>query len=137
MASIFRIPFFGSFCYQTFSTFRGMFQANGGSSLPREINTSYQNLTGKPLFVTVTVQCNAVASNDQAYAELCISSDDVFSPVGYTGQTLGGTGIGVFGAKGVHAGMIVGVIPVNQYYRVTKSIAGTGAVSLLSWAEYY
>jgi hypothetical protein len=90
----------------------------------RALSTTYQNATGKPMFVTVTVNmtgaANAVAVSD--------SSSSPTTQLSYTGSNNPGTSV-----NGV---LSFWVLPGNYYY-VSLSIGSGGSGSLGNWTEWY
>jgi hypothetical protein len=115
----------------------GRFQSNGGSTLTRAMNTTYQNTTNNNMLVTVTAQINKSASGAQGYVELLTNSGSIMQK-GFLGNTLGSVGGGhPLADTMVLVGTIVGIIPRGHYYRATGSVDAGTTVSLLGWTENF
>jgi hypothetical protein len=129
-------PYHNHYILGTIPCLHGKYQANGGSTLVRAMNTTYQNTTGLNMFIAIAAQINVTTSTGQAYVELLSGTTSTLTP-GVLGDTLGITGMGVTDGTGVHNGTVSGIIPPLYYYRASASVDANSAAALLSWAEYY
>ena len=99
----------------------------------RALDTVYQNTSGVPLYVAVSVDCQT--SNAGEKARVILQSDSSNPP------TTSIVAMGILEAmaqtpRATHGGFMV-VLPGN-YYRVTSDLIGVGAsVTLTLWLEWY
>jgi len=99
----------------------------------RALDTVYQNTTGVPLYVAVTVHCQT--GNAMETARVIMQTDSANPPtvaILYMGiaQSI------ALNPQNNHAGFIV-VLPGN-YYKAQSDLIGVGAsVTLFRWIEWY
>jgi hypothetical protein len=90
----------------------------------RALGTIYQNLTGSPIFVSVTAQVNG-AAND---VSITAYSDDNTPPV----DTVARVSMDTSTAE-VDNNSVVFVVPNNYYYKVVNA---DGNALLVAWTEW-
>jgi len=102
-------------------------------TLQRALDTVYQNTTGRPLYVAISVNC--ATGNPMEKARVVLKSDASTPPTSELVR------MGIFYSSNptpqvTHSGFMV-VLPGN-YYRATSELNGGGAVvNLSSWTEWY
>lgn len=98
----------------------------------RALDTIYQNTTGKPILIVVSVRCATVASaGSGAKVEMRIGSGTPPATEVAEGALEGSS---VNDGKDASV-CLVGLVPNNWYYRVFKTETTSGTATLLDWEE--
>lgn len=104
----------------------------------RAMNTTYQNTTGRPLRVQVTLHCDTGTTGTSARGDLYVGS--AADPTADAANIAGSFGIANISTSIEIVGIVEVVVPVNYYYHMKANAAGIGsAVSVFSsgaaWRE--
>ena len=99
----------------------------------RVIGTTYQNLTGRPKLITVTVLCiRADEANGQAYAGWYVGPASPLESADKQGD------VGLYLQHNVPVSAYfcaVFAVPPGYYYKVDEYISATSSVTIDSWVE--
>ena len=97
----------------------------------RDLDTSYRNLTGRPMLVIATVRALKAAAADDAYADALIGpADPPTTIVAYAGL-LAYAG----SAPELSLFCLVFAVTPGYYYRINSNVSGTGSISKYGWIE--
>ena len=96
----------------------------------RVIGTEYQNTTGRPLLVFVTILASA-GGTDGGQGYITGYSDSSSPPT----TAMGAVGIMYGHASDGARFCLAFAVPNEYYYKTTETKSGTGSTTLVSWIE--
>jgi len=97
----------------------------------RAFDTPYQNLTGRPLLILVSVEHNR---KDELASQCTVKANvaDFTPPIG----GMANSGLAAADNNPEHTtSTLAFTVPRGYYYRVSTYIGGTATVTLISWIE--
>jgi len=97
----------------------------------RALGTIYQNTSGRPIVVIVSVNCLHAAATDDAYVEGDVAASSPPTAIaGYAGF------MAYSGSSPDRAYFVLTFfVPNGYYYRAVATVSGTSAVGLARWSE--
>ena len=94
----------------------------------RALDAEYQNLTGRPMLIKVTVSCTTVAAGEGAWI------DGQYGPIFGSPFIAGRSGI-MSGPIRQQYSFLAYAVPHGEYYKVVSQKSGGASVNLTAWIE--
>ena len=97
----------------------------------RAFGTIYQNTTGRPLLVIVSVVSKKQAESDDAYGTAFVKAT---SPPDVTVASAGQLALATSAVSEIHTNLVF-MVPNEYYYQITSITSGTGLFTIIEWTE--